>query len=157
MLGLVRLLFFWAFAAAAAYQDIRYRRVPNRLVAAGMVCGLACAACAGWKAMLSGLGGLILGLSILYPAFALHCVGGGDVKCLSVVGAFAGPRLLWFSFLCGALAAGAVAAALLVPRLLLKRRGLKAEGRLKNGYTLPYAAFMVLAASLTLAIASWPF
>lgn len=156
MLGLVRFLSFWAFAAAAAYQDIRYRRVPNRLVAAGMACGLACAACAGWKAVLSGLGGLLLGLCILYPAFALHCVGGGDVKCLAVVGAFTGPRLLWVSFLCGALAGGAAAIVLLLARFFLRRRSVKAEGRAKAGRTLPYAAFMVLAAGLTLMAAPWP-
>jgi len=150
MLGLAKIASLWAFAAAVAYTDLRYRRVPNRLIAAGLACGLACAACAGLNALIRGLEGMSLGLCLLYPAFAFHAVGGGDVKCLAVIGLFAGPHLLWVSFWRGSLAAGAAALALIVARLIRSRRGREATGRPEAGHTLPYAAIMAVAAGLTL-------
>ncbi len=142
------------FAFAAAWTDMRSRKVPNRLVLAGAACGTAVAACRGWQGLAAGLGGMLLGLLLLLPAFMLRLAGGGDVKCLAVIGLFTGPQLLWVSFLRGAVAGGLVAMVLLAARRLshLRRRdGKEASGRviLAASWTLPYAGILSLTAALS--------
>ena len=144
-MGAARIVLLWLFAAAASYCDIRYRRVPNRLVLAAAAAGFFLAACGGMCSLRSGLGGMLLGFALLFPAFMLHMVGGGDVKSLAVIGLIAGPGLLWVSFLCGAAAAGLAAAA-----LLAARRSTEPGTRRR---TLPYAGILSLAAALTALLA----
>lgn len=90
-----------ALACAAAASDLRGRRVSNRLNLAILVCGL------GWRALSGdvatvglGLGGIALGLAMLFPAFAARWVGAGDVKLLAAFGAWLGPTgTLWAGLL----------------------------------------------------------
>ena len=92
----------------AAVWDFRTRRIPNRLIVAGLVLGLALAGIEG-NLTTSLLGaGVALGVGIV--PFALHALGGGDVKAAIVVGVFVGPAgtakaLLLTALLCGAYAA----------------------------------------------------
>ena len=85
-----KLIFLWLFAAAAAYSDLRYRRVPNPLIAVAAAGGFVLAAAGGRDSLCTGLSGMALGFLLLFPAFLLHMVGGGDVKSLSVIGLVAG-------------------------------------------------------------------
>jgi prepilin peptidase CpaA len=82
----------------AAVIDLRSRRVPNRLVLAGIVLAIGLhtvAAITGspalagrqWWAPLAGLG---TGLAVLMPLHLLHATGAGDVKLMAMVGAFIG-------------------------------------------------------------------
>lgn len=87
----------------AVAHDLRSRRIPNRLVAAGMICAAllqwafpgACAqlgqADGRWQAPLLGT---LSGLSLLLPLYLLRLLGAGDVKLMGMVGAFVGPRLV---------------------------------------------------------------
>ncbi|MBC7230720.1 MAG: prepilin peptidase [Actinobacteria bacterium] len=140
-----RLAALLAFAAAASYHDLRYRRVPNALVLAFLVGGSAILACGGWSALGRGLRGMLLGFLVLLPAFFLRMVGGGDVKSLAVIGLLAGPSLLWPAFLLGAVAAGMAGAMLIAARRLRRRKG-KGAGEGRAG--IPYAAFLSLSAAL---------
>ncbi len=150
----VRLVHLWVFAAAAAYHDLRYRRVPNALVLAAAAAGCALSAAGGWGGCRAALCGMALGLALLFPAFLLGMVGGGDVKSLAVIGIVAGPGLLWVSFLRGAAAGGLAAAVLLAARR--RRRGRKGagdDGREGPGagpaWTLPYAGILSLCAAVS--------
>ena len=134
-----------AFAVAASYYDLRYRRVPNPLVLAFLAGGCALAATGGWSAVGHGLRGMLLGMVVLLPAFLLRMVGGGDVKSLAVIGLFVGPTLLWPAFILGASAAGIAAVALIAARRLRRRREPGIEANPGRG-TIPYAAFLSLSA-----------
>ncbi|NPV58514.1 MAG: prepilin peptidase [Actinobacteria bacterium] len=134
-----------AFAMAASYYDLRYRRVPNPLVLAFLASGCALAATGGWSAMRHGLRGMLLGLLVLLPAFLLRMVGGGDVKSLAVIGLFAGPTLLWPAFILGASAAGIAGIFQLASRRLRSRGGAGTGAKPGRG-TIPYAAFLSLSA-----------
>jgi Flp pilus assembly protein protease CpaA len=145
-----RLIFLWLFAAAASFTDIRCRKVPNRLVVIAAAGALTLSAAGGWSVFIAGLAGMTLGFMLLFPAFLLHMVGGGDVKSLAVIGLAAGPGLLWVSFLRGA-AAGGLAAMLLLA-LRFRRCGGRRRAREPEktaAYTLPYACILSLTAALS--------
>ena len=104
-------------AVLAAWYDSRTRRVPNRLVAAGIAAGLVLGLVAGG---LRGLGESVLGLlaggAILFVPFALGWVGAGDVKLLAAIGAILGPKGAVYSILYGAIAGGIISAVALARR-----------------------------------------
>ena len=91
---------------AAAWADVRSRRIPNRLTIAGLVVALSLRVLLGAIPLWQGVLGASLGLALAVPLFALGILGGGDVKLLAAVGAFLGPIPLL-----GALSVSCVAAA----------------------------------------------
>lgn len=109
-----------AWLLMAAWIDLRTRRIPNALVASGMLCGLAVQALApagtglfayqwGGLGALQALLGLAAGLALFMPLYLLRAVGAGDVKLLAMVGVWLGPRLLFSTTLMILLAGGLLA------------------------------------------------
>jgi len=109
-----------AWLAAAVWFDLRERRIPNMLVASGIVWGLAVQTLAPhgaglfefwwggigpWQALL----GLGAGLAMFMPLYLLRAVGAGDVKLLAMVGVWLGPQLLLGATLLTLLAGGVLA------------------------------------------------
>jgi len=77
----------------AAWIDWRTMRIPNWLTVPGMAWGLYFSAIHGTSVgsgLLAGALGLVTGLLLLLPLFALRVLGAGDVKLLAMVGAFLG-------------------------------------------------------------------
>jgi len=98
------------FLALCVLEDVRSRRIPNRLAAAAMLGAMALATAHGGLPGLaaSALGALIAG-TVLFAPFALGGVGAGDVKMMAAVGAFVGPRLALASLLVGMMLGGLAA------------------------------------------------
>ena len=149
----ISLSFLWLFAAAAAYFDLRYRKVPTWLILCALSGGVIIGVYGGWSDLGYGLLGLAMGLLLLLPAFVLHMVGGGDVKTLAAIGLLVGPHLLWCSFLLGAVVGGMLALAILAVRYLsINRSSSEPIGRSfkrKAGvWTLPYAGILSICAAL---------
>lgn len=103
--------------AIAATYDIRYRRIPNWLVLAGIIAGLS------WNVSASGLpglgraaAGLGLGFILYFPLYLLRARGAGDVKLLAAAGAIAGPGNCFWIFLLTAILGGVIAMLLLMIR-----------------------------------------
>src|ERR1700730_13088461 len=76
----------------AGIYDLRYRRIPNWLVLAGVLVGLAL------NLLLFGLTGLTraalgmgLALLIYFPLYLLRAMGAGDAKLMAAVGSMVGP------------------------------------------------------------------
>ncbi len=75
----------------ATVTDCRTRRIPNVLVLAGLVTGIALALLErGLHGVGFAIAGVVLGFVLLAPLFALGWLGAGDVKLLSATGAYAG-------------------------------------------------------------------
>ena len=70
----------------------------------------------GIDGLVSALGGLVLGLVILTPPFALGGIGGGDVKMMGAAGTFLGPVLLLIALGAGLVLGGVIAAAVAARR-----------------------------------------
>jgi prepilin peptidase CpaA len=94
----------------AAGYDMRYRRIPNWLVLAGIVVGFA------WNSFAFGLSGLAhaaeglgLGFALYFPLYLLRARGAGDVKLLAAVGALVGPGNCFWVFLLTAILGGVIA------------------------------------------------
>ena len=98
-----------ALAAAAAYYDVQYRRVPNWLVLIGLVLGFGLNTfvfeAAGFMIALKGFG---LATIVYFPLYLLRGMGAGDVKLMMALGAILGPGN-WFGLLVVTSLFGAVA------------------------------------------------
>jgi prepilin peptidase CpaA len=149
----------------AAASDLRTRRIPNALVAALFVCGLAVNALTGWQHVFVDVA---LAFTILLAgslAFSLKLIGGGDVKLLAAaagtLGYPAAMNFIFFTLLCGGIIAVVYAAmrgrlrttfanvrAIALPMVAGMR-----PARLQSGIAMPYALAIFAGACLT-AVAS---
>lgn len=84
-------LLFIPLAAAIIYMDVRYRRIPNKLVLVTLVAGIALnGVFGGSHGLLSGLGGFALGFAMMFALHVFGTMGAGDVKLFAAVGALVG-------------------------------------------------------------------
>lgn len=98
-------------ACAAGIIDLRSRRIPNWLAAAGLVAALLTRFYAeGAPGLLTASKGLGLAVLIYFPLWLLRAMGAGDVKLMAALGAIAGPGH-WFAIFLASAILGAVAAA----------------------------------------------
>jgi prepilin peptidase CpaA len=75
-------------ATTAGYFDLRWRRIPNWLVAGTVAVSLSWHAAAnGWAGLAMSAVGLFVGIALLFPLFLLRGMGAGDVKFFGAVGA----------------------------------------------------------------------
>jgi prepilin peptidase CpaA len=93
----------------AAGFDIRYRRIPNWLVLAGIVAGFMWNLTSGWSGLGHAAAGFGLGFALYFPLYLLRAVGAGDVKLLAAVGSIIGPGNCIWIFLLTAILGGVVA------------------------------------------------
>ncbi|GAC1316455.1 MAG: prepilin peptidase [Chloroflexota bacterium] len=104
-----------AAAVLAAIVDVRSRRIPNWLTAGLVLTGIGLNV---WRngvdGLLTALTGLVLGLVVLLPFYAMRVMGAGDVKLLAGLGAVLGPHVLVSVAVYGALAGGIISAVLLL-------------------------------------------
>ncbi len=98
-----------AVGVAAAWFDVRERRLPNALTVGALGIALALRGLLGGGALVDGLLGAGLGLGLAIPFFLAGGLGGGDAKLLAAVGGFLGPRYIWFALLVMALVGGLMA------------------------------------------------
>jgi prepilin peptidase CpaA len=151
---------FWLllpFLAIALLTDIRRREIPNVLIIYMFGFGvLVQGVLVGPAGLLAALGGLVVGLILLLPFYALGGMGAGDVKLLAAVGTFLGPE---GALLAGALALGAGGLlavgvlvwhgfARLVSSYLTDARGAPVPAPAVSGVQLPYSIAITAGALL---------
>jgi prepilin peptidase CpaA len=105
----------FTLAGAACWCDVRTRRIPNALTFPAAVLGLLAATAAhGGQGTLSSAAGLLVGLLLFFPFFALKGLGAGDVKLLGALGAWLGGPIVVMVAFYTALAGGVLAIVLIV-------------------------------------------
>lgn len=123
-----------ALVLAAAYWDLRQRRIPNALVLVGAIVGLLLqAALEGPSGVLVASLGVVVGISIFIPGYLLGFTGAGDAKLMASIGAFLGPLGVFQVGVLSILAGG-------IFGLLLFAYGL-----LSRGAILPWSRYTLMA------------
>lgn len=102
---------FTVVMVLALVFDVRERRIPNWLVAAGLLAGLGLRAVQGMAPLGMGVAGAALALVLTFPLFLLRAMGGGDVKLFAVVGGFLGPLTFLYALVASALIGGVIGVA----------------------------------------------
>src|SRR5215475_14301148 len=101
----------------AAVYDIRFRRIPNWLVLAGIIAGFSLnVSSSGSSGLAHAAGGLGLGFALYFPLYLLRARGAGDVKLLAAVGAIVGARNCFWVFILTAILGGLIAMLILLLR-----------------------------------------
>lgn len=94
-------------ATVIAIEDYRNYRISNRSVLATLLAGLLLLAYKHqFEGLIAGLSGAIVGFTLLIPFYALGGLTAGDVKWLSALGAWYGPKGIVGLFLISSLALG---------------------------------------------------
>ena len=107
-----------ALALAASVCDLRTRRIPNALTFGAAAAALVVSAWEGGASSAATSGaGMLAGLALWFPLFALGGMGGGDVKLLAALGAWLGPHATVFV----SIYAGIAGAVLAIPVMLAHR------------------------------------
>lgn len=77
----------------AAVNDLATRRIPNRLLLAGLACVLVLNLLSAdpGAALLAALGGMGVGFAVFLPFYLMRGMAAGDVKLMAAVGALTGP------------------------------------------------------------------
>jgi prepilin peptidase CpaA len=102
-------------ATIGAVTDVRGKRIPNWLTYGGLVTALAVrSAVLGWPGLRGGLVGVLVGGGIFYLFFLLGGMGGGDVKLMAAVGAWAGTVQALAILIAAAIAGGILAVCYIV-------------------------------------------
>lgn len=80
----------------AVVTDVRYHRIPNRLVFAFWLAGpVMHGVLAGWPGVVDSGLGLALAFAVTFPLWMVGWFGAGDVKLVAAVGALVGMELVW--------------------------------------------------------------
>lgn len=103
-------LLFFPLAIIITYMDIRYRRIPNKLVLAILLVGLTVnTAFGGSQGLLMSLGGFALAFAVMFFFHLFGTMGAGDVKLFAAIGAVNGWSLVLPTLLVVALLGGILA------------------------------------------------
>lgn len=106
----ILLLIISIVAMTVIITDYRSQRIPNGITYPTMVFAVIYHfLMSGQSGMLSSLGGLMLGISLLLIPYLMGGIGAGDVKFLGALGALTGPSGVFYIALYAALAGGVYA------------------------------------------------
>jgi len=84
-------LLFVPMALLITYMDVRYRRIPNKLVLITLIGGLVLnSVFAGWHGLLASLGGSAFAFGLMFLLHVFATMGAGDVKLFAAVGSIIG-------------------------------------------------------------------
>jgi len=103
-------LLFIPLAVAIIYKDVRYRRIPNKLVLVTLVAGISLNLLfRGWPGVASSLEGMAVAFVMMFMLHLLGTMGAGDVKLFAAVGSIVGISSILQTLLIVALMGGLLA------------------------------------------------
>ena len=88
-------LLFIPIAILVSYMDVRYRRIPNKLVLVILIGGFTLNTIfGGTQGLLTSLGGTALAFGSMFLLHIFGTMGAGDVKLFAAIGALLGASLV---------------------------------------------------------------
>lgn len=104
-------------ALTAAFWDIRKGKIPNALIAAGLICGgIFQIVRFGVLGSVFFLGSALLPVVLFSGLFYFRMIGAGDVKLLAVLGGFLGPGKFCACLICTLVMGGILSLGLMLYR-----------------------------------------
>jgi prepilin peptidase CpaA len=101
---------FIPLALMITYMDVRYRRIPNKLVLVTLISGLALNVFfGGWHGLFASLAGLAMAFGSMFLLHLFGTMGAGDVKLFAAIGSVLGSPLVPQTFLIVAITGGVLA------------------------------------------------
>ena len=108
--NIVIALTFVPLSLAITYMDVRYRRIPNKMVLVILISGITLNSFFnGWHGLLASLGGLALAFGAMFFLHLFGTMGAGDVKFFAAIGSVIGSSLVPKTFLIVAITGGVLA------------------------------------------------
>ena len=121
--GLIENWPVWVVTATlvvAAVIDGMQLKVPNWLtfpmIVSGWIYSAAFSPYAGWEGLVYSIGGTVVGLLLLLPAYAIGGMGAGDVKLLAGMGAWVWGTVTIYAFAVSAVVGGIIAILMVLAR-----------------------------------------
>lgn len=150
-----------AVLVAAVASDLRARRIPNRLIAVGLVSAMTLHVVALAAALVppagrgaaSPLAGALCGAASLLPLYLVRGCAAGDVKLLAVVGAFLGAPLAFVAGIATYVAGGVLALVFLLRRGVARRTAENLRSMVTRGHVRPLPSVRDTASRLPYAVA----
>ena len=103
-------ILFIPMAIMIVYMDVRYRRIPNKLVLVTLIGGITLnTVFGGTHGLLVSLGGFALAFAVMFFFHAFGTMGAGDVKLFAAIGAILGISLVLPTLVVVALTGGVMA------------------------------------------------
>lgn len=144
--------------AVAVFFDVRERRIPNWLIASGMLFLFPICFVGGSETVFSRVLGFCLCFTVMLPAYCFFGLGAGDVKLSAVIGGCCGPTAGFNVLIWTQLSAGLVAMFTLmicrslsvspklpfVPSDAASADGQRKETAVAGDYSLPMAVFFAV-------------
>ncbi len=97
-------------ASLGGVSDLRSARIPNWLTYSGLLTALVLRfGVLGWSGLKNGTVGMLVAGVLFFVLFVIGAIGGGDVKLMASVGAWAGKEQVIAILLAAALAGGGLA------------------------------------------------
>ena len=119
----IQILSLLLVVQAAVLCDLGRGRIPNALILAGLGMGFIYQAVSdGFAGIVLFLGGVFLPVLVFGPLYYFRMIGAGDIKLMSVIGAFTGPAACFSCMIWSVMAGGILAAALVLYHHNLFRR-----------------------------------
>lgn len=114
-------ILFIPMALLITYMDVRYRRIPNKLVLLTFIGGITLNTIFGGShGLLISLGGFALAFGLMFFLHAFGTMGAGDVKLFAAIGAVVGVSLVLPTLVVVALTGGVFA----ICKMIYSRRTL---------------------------------
>jgi prepilin peptidase CpaA len=111
-----------ALVLAAAFWDLKSRRIPNWLSLTGIICGVALNSFLfGWTGLKDSLAGMGTAFGVYFVLYLVRAMGAGDVKLMAAVGSFVGPGNWFFIFMITAILGGVIALTVLLWRKRMRK------------------------------------
>ncbi|MDP1596761.1 MAG: A24 family peptidase [Methylotenera sp.] len=168
LMGLLALAPLVVLLLMVTRQDIRSRRIPNKLVLIGLVLGVVLngllpegqgfnRAIPGGLGWLAALKGLVVGMAVLLPIYWLRAMGAGDVKLMAMVGAFLGSADVLGAVLVTFIAGGVMALAVVLWSRQLRQMLLNVKLILLGGFVKMSAGQTPLMNDLPVSVGKLPY
>lgn len=109
---------------AGGVFDLRSsHRIPNYFTYSSAACGIVLrGVLGGWRDLLSAMAAAMITFFFMAIFYRLHAMGGGDVKLMTAVAAFAAMEHVFLEMFCTALAGGLIALGIILWKRQLGKR-----------------------------------